>query len=188
VVCVPPSVEFIEGVHCALHLLVGRHKVCDSEMVRAFLLLEAAAGDCDDSGLVHHVHAVQEVGLLALLLRFVNELFAEVHLREAVHGALNRCAGDVFHRGQTFLQKCSLTLVLHVDVEVFVLVLIDTVSRLNAKPRWVAHQLDRSLTDCVSAQVHAFQLENKLKGLWWKVVALVVASAEATFAEHAFRD
>ena len=99
----PRAIEFLQTLKSALHLLVWRNEVSNSEVVRAFLLFETRTGDGHDACLVHHVHAVEEIRLLALRLRLVDELLREVYLGEPVHRSLNVGAGDIFHASERVL-------------------------------------------------------------------------------------
>jgi hypothetical protein len=121
-------VEFVEGLKGALHLLVRCHQVRYSEVVGAFFLQKSTTRNRHNTCFVHHVHTVHEIGGLSLLLSFVDELLGEVDAGEAIHGALNFRAGNLFHLLESVLQKLSLLLICLVDFVVFALVLMHTVS------------------------------------------------------------
>lgn len=90
-------VELLQFLQNLLHVARRVHQVCDAEVVRALLLPEARAWHGHDASLVNHLHAVDEVWLLALPLGLVDKLLTEVDLREGVHGALDLCATHLLH-------------------------------------------------------------------------------------------
>ena len=90
-------VERLKIIKDLLHAARWVDQVGDAEVVGAFLLSKARPRHSHDTRLVHHLHAVDEVGLLALLLCTVNELLREVHAREAIHGALDLRARHLVH-------------------------------------------------------------------------------------------
>ena len=67
-------VELFKTVKHLLHVASWVHQVCDSEMVRACCLSESRAWHCHNASLVHHLEAVDKVGLLALLFGLLDEL------------------------------------------------------------------------------------------------------------------
>lgn len=66
-------------------------------MVSALLLTKARTWHSHNSCFVDHLHAVDEVRLLALLLGLFDELFREVNAGEAVHGAFDLSARNLLH-------------------------------------------------------------------------------------------
>jgi hypothetical protein len=74
-------------------------------MVSTRLLTESTAGNCHDSCLFEHFHAVHKVGLLFLFFGMSQEFVAKVHSGESVHGSFNFLAGDVFHFIKSMFQK-----------------------------------------------------------------------------------
>ena len=87
-------VEILERLHGFLHFFSRADKVSDAEVVCAFTLAEATAGHGHDASLVHHSHAVKEIGCKALSFSLFDELFWEIDPGEGVHGALNLVADN----------------------------------------------------------------------------------------------
>lgn len=104
----PLVVKSAQSVEDVLHLLNGCHKVCNSKVVSSRLLLEATSWHGHYTGLVDHVHAVEEIRFDTLRVCFVYKLLREVHARETVHSALNLSARNVFHVVESRGEKVSL--------------------------------------------------------------------------------
>ena len=79
------------------HPLSARRKERRPEVESALLLSEPAAGNDADTGRLEETHAVEIVGVLALLLRFVDGLLGQCDGWEEVHGAGGRGAADALH-------------------------------------------------------------------------------------------
>ena len=102
-----------------------------------------------DASLVHHLHAIDEVGLLALLLCTIDELLREVHTREAIHGALDLRARHLVHIVEGVRKEGSPLLETVKDSVSLLLVQVDALSRLAANKWWVDHEIDGDLSDSV---------------------------------------
>ena len=90
-------IELFEILEDFGHVAGGVDQVGDAEVIGAFLLSESWPWHRHDARLVNHLHAVDEVRGLSLLLGIVNELLWEVDLGEAIHGSFNLCARDLLH-------------------------------------------------------------------------------------------
>ena len=100
-------VEGGEVLKDLLHVARWVDQVSDTEVICALLLSEAWSGHSHNTGLVNHLHAVDEVGLLALLLCTIDKLLREVHAREAIHSALNLRARHLVHIVEGFSKEGS---------------------------------------------------------------------------------
>ena len=90
-------VELFKILQHLLHVTCWVHQIRDSKVIRALLLAEARPWHRHDARLVDHLEAVNEVGCLSLLFRFIDELLAKVYLWEAIHGTLNLRARHLLH-------------------------------------------------------------------------------------------
>lgn len=156
-------------------------------MVGAGLLLETAPGNSHYTSLVDHVHAVEEVRLLALSVSLINELLGEVDPGETVHGSLDLGARNVLHVVEGFSQKLGLGLESAKQLLVFSIILVYAGIGLRAILRWVDHQFNCGLANCVGAKFDGLELEDQRFGLFGEVVGLEVATTEAALSHHAFR-
>lgn len=114
-------------------------QIGDSKVVRARFLAEARAWNSHDTRLVDHFHAVDEVWLFALALGLVNKLLREVNLGEAVHGALDFSAGDLFHVIERVRQQLSSLFQSIKHSASLFLVLLNALRRLAAYLRRIHH-------------------------------------------------
>ena len=90
-------VKVLECLKYLLHVRCWVDQVCDSEVVCAFLLAEAATWHRHNTCLIYHLHAVNEVRLFALSLGILDKLLREMYLREPVHCSLNLSARYLLH-------------------------------------------------------------------------------------------
>lgn len=70
VISVPVVVKPLKSIHYLLHLLGRCNEVRYSEVVGARRLLESTSRNSHNTGLVYHIHAVDEVGFFTRLLSF----------------------------------------------------------------------------------------------------------------------
>ena len=180
-------VEFLQIFKDLLHVACWVDQVGDAEVICAFLLSEAWSGHGHDAGLVHHLHAVDEVGLLALLLCTIDELLREVDTREAIHGALDLRARHLVHIVEGVRKEGSPLLETVKDRVSLWLVQVNTLSGLTADKWWVDHEIDGDLSDSVRAKLDRFKFVENLLGTIGQVVGLHVATAESTLSKHTFR-
>ena len=108
----PFLIEFNESIQDIFHTGGRSDQVSNSEVVSAGHLSETTARHSHDTSVFKHIHAVDKVGLLALLLALIDKLLREMNSGETVHSALNFCAGNVSHLVESlgqdlcFLFKC----------------------------------------------------------------------------------
>ena len=90
-------IELLEVLKDPLHVTRRVDQVGDAEVVSPLLLSETRPWHCHYTCLVHHLHAVDEVRLFALLVTVVDKLLRKMDLREAVHSSFDLCARDLLH-------------------------------------------------------------------------------------------
>lgn len=118
----PLFVELAEAFEDVFHLLDWSHEVCNSKVVGTGLLFEATSGHGHDSGLVDHVHAVEEIGFDSFRVGFVYKLLGEVHTRETVHSSFDFSARNILHVVEGLGEQISF--IFHGSVQSVVLFLV----------------------------------------------------------------
>ena len=180
----PSLIEINKSLQNFLHAGSRRNQIGNPEVVRAWALAESTSRHSHDSSLLHHVHAVHKVRLLALCLALVNEFLREVQPRESIHSALNFCARHIFHRVKRLSQDLRFLCKGALNSGNLTLIELDAFIRLAALLRRVDHELNGHLTDCVGAKLNALQLVEDCLRLCAHVVEFVVSTPESALAEH----
>ena len=146
-------IEFLEFLKYSLHMRGRGYQVCDPKVVRAFSLTEARTWNSHDACLVHHLHAVDEVWLLSLVLGLLNELLREVYLRKPVHSALDFCACDLLHFVESARKKFSAFLHAAKDNVSLFVVNFEALCRFATHLGRVDHQVYSELSRRVRTQL-----------------------------------
>ena len=170
-----------------LHKASWVDQVGDAEVIGVILLSEAWSRHSHDAGLVHHLHAIDEVGLLALLLCTIDELLWEVDTREAIHSTLDLRARHLVHIVEGAGKESSPLLQTSKDSASLLLIQINTRGGLTTDKRWIDHKIDGDLPDSVWAKFNRFKFVEDLLGAIGQVVGLHVATTESTLSKHTFR-
>jgi hypothetical protein len=142
--------------------LGARRQESRPEVKSALLLSEAAAGNNTDTGSLEETHAVEVVGVLALLLREVDGLLRQCDGREEVHGAGGRGAADALHLLEGVVEGMGARV--ETGVDVVVLLLVELV-RGRAFFGRVDHDFYHTLTDDGRAEHDADELVDLLDDL-----------------------
>jgi hypothetical protein len=149
----PVIVERFQSLHNFFHLLSWGNEVRNSEVVCARRLPETTSRHCHNTSLVHHIHAIEEVGFFTRRLSFIEELLGEVNFWETVHSSLNLGARNISH----FIKSCGQQLGFSSECEmkraILLQVLSDCVDRFNTKHGRVDHQFNCGLTDGIAAEL-----------------------------------
>jgi len=177
-------VELLEVLEDLLHMGGGVDEIGDAEVISVLLLSEARPWHRHDPRLVHHLHAVDKVRLLALLVCLVDEALREMNFRESVHGALNLSARDIFHVIEGFSEESSTLLHAFEDLAFLLLIKLNAFCRLAAEVWLVDHELDGHLANCIRAQLDRLELVEHLLGTVAQIVVLHVAATEAALTHH----
>ena len=144
------------------HPLGARRKESGPEVKSALLLSEAAARNDADTGSLEETHAVEVVGVLALLLRFIDGLLGQSDGREEVHGTGGRGAADALHLLESVVESVGARVQAREDVVVFFLVEIVGGGAFFGR---VDHDFDHALADDGRAEHDADELVDLLDDL-----------------------